>query len=511
MSSPPRQPPRGADGATPLQLSTLIQAVTRVITLWPEHSGQVALIVKWRFEDETQVHEWYGIISEWKTDEDTQETSLEVEFSHDIAASDGSGYRIRPLVPTHHLTFPYPHLSCAEHVTLPPTPEAEQHVVYYRVVVVIDDRADQGFTNAAAEVPCYYFLQKDGFMEGKQGKVTLTESLPSAPASASQSEVDVDAFGTDDVIEALRNATNSRFNSLGEQLKSLQATVRELVFKNASGNSAQMDEIERNVSARFAAVTQDVNDVGRTIGAIHDRLYSHDRRLERLEERETVANSEALESLRTRCAKLEQQLARNGTGPRPAAPRRFSDAAQAAPESLVQFDPLVVASYPVQRTHMHDMTFRMVVHGMPNHKNIGRQVCDEIYKIWDQRFTAVSSVIATGGDPSRISEEYDDKLQRWATCLKAVVEHSVKADSLETLLYAIDITARHTADGPADQDVYTLVAEAEAQRQLRGPKEKAKKPAPKNDDKGKDKNKDKDKDKAAADKGGSSGNGTGGR
>jgi hypothetical protein len=160
---------------------------------------------------------------------------------------------------------------------------------------------------------------------------------------------------------------------------------------------------------------------------------------------------------------------------------------------------------------MHDMTFRMVVHGMPNHKNIGRQVCDEIYKIWDQRFTAVSSVIATGGDPSRISEEYDDKLQRWATCLKAVVEHSVKADSLETLLYAIDITARHTADGPADQDVYTLVAEAEAQRQLRGPKEKAKKPAPKNDDKGKDKNKDKDKDKAAADKGGSSGNGTGGR
>lgn len=309
------------------------------------------------------------------------------------------------------------------------------------------------------------------------------------------------------MIEALRNVTNSRFNSLTEQLKTLQATVRDLVLKNASGNSAQMDEHIRNVSAQFAAVNQDVNDIGRNISSIHDRLYGLDRRLERLEERETVGHSEALESLRTRCAKLEQQLARNGPGPRPAAPSRFSDAAQAAPESQLQFDPLVVASYPVQRTHMHDMTFRMVVHNLPHNKHIGRQVCDEICKIWDQRCTAVSSVTATGGDPSRISEEYDDKLQRWATCLRAVVENSGKAESEGTLLYAVDITARHTADGPADQDVHTLVAEAEAQRQLRGPKEKAKKPAPKKDDK----DKGKDKDKAAADKGGSSGNGTGGR
>ncbi|MCP4897418.1 MAG: hypothetical protein GY906_10640 [bacterium] len=499
-----REVPDGTNGESPLQHSTLIEAVTKVITLWPEHAHQLRLITKWRFEDEHEIHTWYGTIE--NTDYSSEgESTLDVNFAFDIASARGSTFCIQPLEPEHRLAFPYPHVACSPHVELPPV--GEQHVVYYRVIIVIDDRADRGLLDKDAKVPGYYFLQKNGFLEGKLGDVTVSRTMPSAPVTPTQSEVDVDEIDAEDMAEAMRVVANSRYNSLSEQLTSLQDAVRKLVIKGASDNSAEIDEWRRNVDEGLEGLVREVHQVQDTIGDIHARFNSMDRRMQRMEDKQR-ADSNDTEALRTRCARLQQQIARQDAAPslrnQDRTTLRLRETKSATTHQ--DFDPYVAASFPVQRTPVNEFTFKLIVDNLPFHKKIGAQARDELFKVWDQRYTAVSSVIAAGGDPAQISDEYEDKLQRWATCLKAIVREAPHNNE-QTLRYIVDVTGRHTIDAPADQDVETLVTEAEAQYQLRGPKkqDKPKKPAPKVSDK------DKDKDKTATDKGGSSGNGTGGR
>ena len=106
-----------------------------------------------------------------------------------------------------------------------------------------------------------------------------------------------------------------------------------------------------------------------------------------------------------------------------------------------------------------------------------------------------------------IKEEHLVKLQRWVTCFDSVTTAGKDNDyDKDKLQYMFNLTLENAIENPVEQDRAALMRAADVAYVERGAlTRKSKKPDPK------DKDKDKDKDKTATDKGGSSGNGTGGR
>ena len=107
-----------------------------------------------------------------------------------------------------------------------------------------------------------------------------------------------------------------------------------------------------------------------------------------------------------------------------------------------------------------------------------------------------------------IKEEHLVKLQRWVTCFDSVTTAGKDNDyEKDKLQYMFNLTLENAIESPVDQDRAALMRAADVAYVERGAlTRKSKKP-----DATKDKDTAKAKDKTTTDKGGSSGNGTGGR
>ena len=510
-------------GDVPMRRSTLTHAVTKAIKIYDQAPDQLRIICKWRYEDSERLEQWYGVVEAVHLDDDPDRDPsrlsgayVTVRFTHKVGLNQ-SELPIREML--HEVVdFPYTDVSATSHVTPAPSGGLPRLVVYYRVLVLRDDREVRGLDiDKPAKVPTVYFRQVDGFERGLEDTCTLTRDIPTPSSSAVQSVADVEPYqaldDSDEVNEVerleaelhVRQQQNQKaLSALGESVNKLQHQVL------AAPSSKSVSAIKSDITGIVRHVEELQRNMERThsdMRSLHDdfKRFAHDQR--RAMEQLSAHMQEQIDASE---ARFEQRLLARPTATQPHRQGSLGSTRSNEERPEPTFDCTVAETYPIERRRIHGPQFDIFISdAKPKHRDICRKVRDHLFEVWDTRRVAVQTAARVGRSDhvEEIKEEHLVKLQRWVTCFDSVTTAGKDNDyEKDKLQYMFNLTLENAIENPVEQDRAALMRAADVAYVERGAlTRKSKKPDPK------DKDKDKDKDKTATDKGGSSGNGTGGR